>query len=51
MMEHPRKNALATIVAGLVVFLSGASALSYEILWQRELLLVFGASTRPPPRC
>lgn len=28
----------------LVFFLSGASALTYEILWQREMYLVFGAS-------
>lgn len=28
----------------LAFFLSGASALTYEILWQREMFLVFGAS-------
>lgn len=33
-----------TIVQWLVVFLSGASALTYEIVWQREMFHVFGAS-------
>ena len=27
-----------------VMLLSGASALTYEILWQRQMFLVFGAS-------
>ena len=32
------------MMQGLVVFLSGASALTYEIVWQREMFHIFGAS-------
>ncbi|MCP4784296.1 MAG: hypothetical protein GY903_15650 [Fuerstiella sp.] len=32
------------VLPGLVVFLSGASALTYEVVWQREMFHVFGAS-------
>ena len=28
-------------------FFSGAAGLSYEILWNRNLLLVFGSTTEP----
>lgn len=34
----------ARLVPGVIVFVSGASALTYEIIWQREMLYVFGAS-------
>lgn len=33
-----------TGLKGLIVFLSGASALTYEIVWQREMFHIFGAS-------
>jgi spermidine synthase len=33
-----------TGLKGLIVFLSGASALTYEIVWQREMFHILGAS-------
>ena len=35
---------LYSTLASLAVFLSGASTLTYEILWQRRMFLIFGAS-------
>jgi spermidine synthase len=35
---------LTTILGFLAVFLSGAGALTYEIIWQRQMFLIFGAS-------
>jgi spermidine synthase len=37
------KNAALPVLT-LAFFLSGAAALTYEILWQRQMFLVFGAS-------
>ena len=37
-------NRTALLLCALAFFLSGASALTYEILWQRQMFLVFGAS-------
>lgn len=34
----------AAVSSGLVVFFSGASTLTYEIVWQREMFHLFGAS-------
>ena len=39
-----QRNLPAILLQGTVVFLSGASALTYEIIWQREMFHVFGAS-------
>lgn len=44
-MKPARLPALSALV-----FSSGWCALVYQIGWLRELRLVFGASTRPPPR-
>lgn len=35
---------LVLLLCAIAFWLSGASALTYEILWQREMFLVFGAS-------
>lgn len=34
------------LLSGVVVFLSGAASLTYEIVWQREMFHLFGASAR-----
>ena len=35
---------LGILSLGMIVFLSGASTLTYEIVWQREMFHIFGAS-------
>jgi len=37
---------LRMLLCGLIVFLSGAASLTYEIVWQREMFHLFGASAR-----
>ncbi|MCR9197145.1 MAG: hypothetical protein NXI04_00715 [Planctomycetaceae bacterium] len=37
---------LRTLLCGLIVFLSGTASLTYEIVWQREMFHLFGASAR-----
>lgn len=45
MRTLPLENRFSNnLLSGLVVFLSGASALTYEVVWQREMFHVFGAS-------
>lgn len=43
--QSPR-GPLKILLSGLVVFLSGAASLTYEIVWQREMFHLFGASAR-----
>jgi len=44
MVQRLQTSFAQTGLKGLVVFLSGASALTYEIVWQREMFHIFGAS-------
>src|ERR1700682_3328091 len=45
MMRLGRETTMRRIAIYGVSFLSGSSALMYELVWQRQLNLVFGVST------